>query len=778
GGTARVQQSELPIVHILIPVDSRGNRGAGRGGGGTSWQNMDDGLDGIAIDLPALNIKPTHGDYIPMNVRVKDPLWPMRDMLDFNFSVKPGEPHTLWLDTRDRILPNDKSLYITIASASAEFGAASLEGAELRLVFKPRAEALPEHIADRLTQVKDNYANMVEEAVSSEKLNTWNRFYADITDLLRVDPTNDLGRKYWWDANKGQPRPPYTEPAVPAGVPAWAWLQVKDLDYFKRFINWYIDNRQISNGEFGGGLSDDSDLTDMFPGVELMGAPAKKITDSVSKELEADYSEGLFLNGLASGQYDELHSYEDGINVLGQMMLMDFGSPKQIERAMVTAKRLEWLTGINAAGHRHIRSAYFNGEKMSEDGVWGWSKSRSYFVFQPALSLVLYNGAPETRKMVLEMADGLLAHRKQGPGGRYTINSSINFKTDQEAGAGGGGFGGGGGAPWFLMWSAYRWTGDKKYLQPLLDSGLEQVNSDAIDMLGLRATLGPQYTATGGESAWQMTGDTRYLEAGYRAQLQQEFDREYLNTYGSMWIDRIADGGGFSTGDLQRERLGGIALTRDRVYPGNVISWQFDAPATDESVAILVPEATPDHFKVIAYNLDSTPVTAHMTGAEIDPGKWQLTQGTADSTTGPMQNATTHTVDFERSKTLDLTFAPHTCTVLELKLVDKGVPYWSRPDLGLDPEDVKVDGRVMHVTVHSIGSVDAPASKIVLRDSTGKVLASANAAPLKAPLDLLPKTETVTLRLPVNADYKGGSVTIEPSGGIPEITQRNNRVSF
>ena len=52
-------------------------------------------------------------------------------------------------------------------------------------------------------------------------------------------------------------------------------------------------------------------------------------------------------------------------------------------------------------------------------------------------------------------------------------------------------------------------------------------------------------------------------------------------------------------------RLGGIALQRDRIYPGNVVSWQFDAPATDESVAILIPEATPDHFKVIAYNLDA-----------------------------------------------------------------------------------------------------------------------------------------------------------------------------
>ncbi len=781
-----ISQSGLPIVHILIPVDLRGTRSGGRGVGGTSWQNIDGGLDGIAIDLPALHLKPTHGEYIPMNIQIKDPLWPMRDMLDFNFSVKPDEPHTLWLDTRDRILPNDKSLYITIASAAVDFGPAALEGAEVRLVFKPRKEAVPEHIADRLTQVKDNYANMVEEAVSSERLNTWNRFYGDITDLLRVDPQNDLGRKYWYDANKGQPRPPYTEPVVPAGVPAWAWLQVKDMDYFKRFVNWYIDNRQISNGEFGGGLSDDSDLTDMFPSVVLMGAPAEKITRSVSNELEATFSQGLWANGLASHQYDELHSYEDGINILGQMMLLNFGSPKEIERAMVTSKRLEWFTGINAAGHRHIRTAYYSGTKMSEDGVWGVSKSRSYYVFQPALSLVLYNGAPETKKMMLEMADGLLAHRKMGPGGRYTINSSINFKTDQEVTGIGAGFGGAGGAPWFIMWSAYRWTGDKKYLLPLLDDGnlsVQSINSNAIDMLNLRDTLGKQMASSPavgagiGQFAWQMTGDTRYLEQVYRAQLEAEADREYINTEGSLWIDRVADGGGFNTGDLQRARLGGIALQRDRIYPGNVVSWQFDAPATDESVAILIPEATPDHFKVIAYNLDAVPVKAHMTGWEIDPGKWEITQGTqTDAATGPIKDASTRTLDFERSRDLDVTFPPHTTTVLELKLVDKGVPYWSRPDLGIDPDDVKVEGRTMKITVHSLGSADAPQSSVVLRDRAGTVLARAKVPALKAPLDLTPKTAVISISLPAGADCKGGSVTIEPGAAIPEITEKNNRV--
>jgi hypothetical protein len=84
----------------------------------------------------------------------------------------------------------------------------------------------------------------------------------------------------------------------------------------------------------------------------------------------------------------------------------------------------------------------------------------------------------------------------------------------------------------------------------------------------------------------------------------------------------------------------------------------------------------------------------------------------------------------------------------------------------------------MRVTVHSLGSVDAPASKVVLRDRTGKVLATAKAAPLKAPLDLVPKTEVVSLSLPVKAEWKGGSLTIESGGDVPEITQRNNRVQF
>jgi hypothetical protein len=797
-GTRRKDaQSGLPIVHILIPADFRSQMVDAGHGATYGWENMDGGLDGIALDLPALNLKPDASGVIPLNIQIKDPLWPMRNMLYFTFAVKPGAPHTLWLDTRDRILPNGRSLYLTIAAQSADFNASSLEGAELRLIFKPYKDALPEHVADRLTQVRDEYANLVEESVSSRRLNLFNRFDGDITDLLRVDPENTLARDYWHEMNHEQPRPPFTLPQAPPGIPQWAYLQSIDLGYLKRLINWYIDNRQISNGEFGGGLSDDSDFTEWWPGLALMGSTPDKIKASLWREMDAMYAQHMFTNGLATIQTDELHSYEDGLNVLGESMLLDFGSPKQIERAMVTAKRLEWLTGVNAAGHMHVRSAYFNGAKMAQGGVWGWSKEASYMDFHPALSLVLFNGTPETRQMILGLADGFLAHYKPGPDGRYSLHTEVNFKTDEDKPTGM--------RPWFILWAAYRWTGDPKYVKPFVDAPLEsmqQVNADTLDMLDLRgsqtnpliaaASRPNQTNETLWQLAWQATGDTSYLEKVYASQIQTAHEREFINTQGSLWIDRVY----FNNGELQRSRLGGVALMRNYCYPGNAVSWRFDAPADDPSVAILVPQATPDHVKIIAYNLDPEPVTAQMTGWEVDPGQWTMTQGTqsgtgnASSSQGgaefatPVQNLETQTVAFERSKSLTITFPPRTTTVIELTLKDKGVPYWSRPDLGIDPEDVQVEnakkgaGSRITVTVHSVGAIDAPASKVVVRDAAGKTLATAAVPALKAPTDLLPKTAQVTLSIPTGTDLKGATVTVECGGDVPEITQMNNSVTL
>ena len=771
----------LPIVHVLIP---------------DTWDQLTDGLDGIAIDLPALAVKPTHGAYVPLNVQVKDPLWPERNMCDFTCSVKPGETKTLWLDLRDRLLPAGRPLYLTVACASSQFHADSLFDASVRLIFKPREAARPEHELDRFTQARDSYAMLVEEHPHSAKFNLWNRFEGDLKDLLRINPGHLPGRNYA-AAALGWPRPPHPEAGPPPGVPPWAFQQVELLGRVKRFVNWYIDHRQVAYGDFGGGISDDVDLLNLWPGVALMGCETEKLRRSLHALLEAAFTNGMFTNGLPTIQTDELHSYEEGIDCLSANLILDYGNPRQIERAMATERGVEGITAVNAAGHRHIRTSYYSGTKMATEDPWGWAKAYSYLVLQPGQLLVDYNGSPAAKKVLLELADGLLAHRGLGADGRPHLPSAIHFVDDREGDATRGFL------PWHVFWGAWRWTGDRRYLDPLLDegtSGLMAVNANALDWLGLRAEFGPRILAgerggpletrpedgrgrapahayrysADGHFVWQLAGDKRQLEQLYASEIAECDLLDYINTEGSLWIDRV----GVPTADLQRARLGGVALLRNALYPGHVVSWQFAAPANDQSVAILIPDATPTAFKVIACNLETAPVRAIMTGWNIEPGRWTITQGvdTDDDDTAD-QALATRTTEFERTRSLEFTLPPRATSVLTLRLTSPGTPYWQRPDLAIGPDDVVREGGAVRMTVHNLGSVPARAATAVARDSRGQPVARATVPALEAPVDLRPRTVVVTLPLPAGAD-SGGSVEIIPDPALPEITALNNTVGW
>ncbi|MBL9218923.1 MAG: hypothetical protein JNG82_10575 [Opitutaceae bacterium] len=765
-----MQAAHLPLVHVLIP---------------DTWDGRPDGLDGIALDLPACKSQPTHGDLIAFNIRVKDPLWPLRDMLDFSFSVKPGTAHTLWLDLRDRMLPPGRPLYLTIASAAPEFAGLNLTEAKLRLVFKPRAAARAEHELDRFTQARDSYAMLVEEFPRSDKFALWVRFESDLKDLLRINPDHVLGRQYA-AVGMDAPRPGFTQPPAPAGVPLWAFRQVEALRRARKFTEWWIDHRQIANGEFGGGLSDDTDLTNLWPGVALMGAAPEKHADSIRRQLDACYAQGMFMHGLPSIQTDELHCYEEGINSLAQNLMLDHGSPRQLERAMETARGTEGITGVNAAGHRHIRTSYFSGTRIAGEDPWGDVKRHSYLMLQPTQMLVDYNGNPAAKKLLLDLADSLLAHRRPDGKGGQTTPVSIRFRDDRELPSERGYF------PWPLFWSSWRWTGDKRYLDPIFDGGtdlLMAVNANAIDTLGVRAEWGPRILAEGPDAprpyparvmtnwhfGWMLTGDKSALEKLYGRLIEDMALGEFIYTEGSLWIDRV----GVPTSELQRARLGGVALVRNATLPGHAVSWTFAAPAGPESVALLIPDASPTSFKVIAHNLSTAPVHATMTGGNIDPGQWEITQGIdTDGDDRADGSLATRTQKFERSQSVELTLAPGATTVLTCRLKTPGTPYWARPDLGIDPADVVVQGGMLHVTVHGLGSVPSPATPLVLRDATGRTLARGEIPALAAPVDLWPKTEVVTLPLPAGADLDGARVEIDPERHLEEITVRNNTVKL
>jgi hypothetical protein len=769
-----------PIVHVLIPADFRQNRPGGPVGKFQyGWQGMDAGLDGVAIDIPALKVKATHGELFPLNIKVKDPLWPGRDLIDVNVSVKPGEARTVYLDTRDRLLPEGRSLYLSIAGAGADFDARQLDGMAVRLKFKPAADARAEHVADRLAQARDNLAFLVEEHDVSKRLARYARLDLELSDLLRVDPTNQHGREMWAELNPEQPGAPVTLPTAPAGVPKWAFLQVEDLKRVRKFIEWWIDNRQVPYGDFGGGISDDDDLTQQWPPLALMGDIPDKTTASLNALLEAAYKNDMIPNGLSKIKTDELHSYEEAINLKAEAMYTSYGDPKVVERMMETARAYPVVANRGEDGHVHILSRFFSATDVSRDGPWGWSHPYSYLILHPGMLIADFNGDPTLRKLIIDLADGHLAHGKQDPDGTWRYPEDINAATGESRGELTG-KGRGNVSAMQLFWAAWRWTGDDKYLRPLKGEiahqpgrGLDELNSDVIDMLGLRAQATPMIKAMvdkGSDDpfvlyqAWRSTGDTAYLEKVYTDEITTAEQRMWMVTEAHWWSDRVE----LFSDILQRSRLGGMALRRNQMFPGHLVSWRFDTPTAAEDVGILVTGGQKS-FKVTGYNLTGQPLHAVMTGWDVAAGQWSVTR-TVDAAVEPAAS-----VAFERTIGLDMTFAPGKATTWEFTLqTPAATPVTERPDLGIGRDDVKAGRSGLTVTVHSLGAKPAPASVVVVEDASGKELARATTPALPAPLDLKPKTAQVALKAGWKTGYR---VRIVTPVGAPEITQMNNIVT-
>ena len=711
GAPAVQRAAGLPIVHILIPAslgDAYPDKPLARAFD-YGWQNLHDGLDGIALDLPAFR----GSSPIPLNIRVKDPLWPGRDMLDLSVSVPPGEPRTLWLDLRDRILPND-SLYLSIASAEQSFDAAALNGAKIRLVFKGRAAALPEHIADRLNQVKDNWGFLVEEHTASKRAALYARLFGDITDLLRVDPENVLARQYWADIDyRPENLPSFTQPTPPPGVPLWAFRQLEDLKLTKQFVLWWIDHRQVPYGDFGGGISDDTDLTQQWPGLALMGVEPDKINASLRALSDAVYKNGMRTNGLGTITTDELHAYEEGLNSDAERLYLNWGEPIAVERLMATVKALQGVILRNPAGHLHFASNWYGGRTMYREGAWEWQKPYSWTVMHAPVLLGLYSGNPAARALVTGTVDGWMAHGKQGADGLWSYPNEVNWRSDAERAGDGGGVT----TPLQSAWASWRFTGDAKYLRPInarlakAPGGLAEFNENGFTALpqgaALLARAGKGDDAFARYAAWSASGDVATLASLHADAIADKAQHMALYTEGHWWTDRVEQ----PSDILQRERLGGIALKRNQIWPGNTVSWRFADPDAAEKIAILLPGATPTHFRVIAYNTTDRARAATMTTWNVTAGRWKMVL--TNSVTPAADQAAFVPVELERSGSLPLTFTPGE-TVIDFTLDQAGPPVETRPDLGIGADDVLVTGRRVRATVHSLGSVAAPGGTLSL----------------------------------------------------------------
>ncbi|MEA5665935.1 LamG domain-containing protein, partial [Stenotrophomonas sp. MH1] len=418
---------------------------------------------------------------------------------------------------------------------------------------------------------------------------------------------------------------------------------------------------------------------------------------------------------------------------------------------------------------------------------WQWQKPYSFPALHPAFLVGEYNADPTGRKLVTGLADSYLAHAYTDDKGRWALPNEIHWATGKTRG-GELNQGSGSGDVMHLFWAAWRWSGDDRYLKGLdyrVARGgpgvLSNLGENYIDVLGRQQDWGRQLLAEADKgaggfaniTAWQLTGDMKYLQQLHADGIQAKAQREYMNTEGHWWSDRVEAPSEF----LQRVRLGGIALKRNQSWPGHTLSWSFAQPDGAEQVALAVHAPSREAFKVIAYNVSSTPQDATLTGWNIAPGTWRIRSGVDRDGDGVIDGtAQVREVPLEKSVGTGLRFLPKQTQVFEFTLVTPGEPVETRADLGIGRGDLRVEGERVLVTVHSLGHVATRAGHALLEDARGREVARVAIPALEAPRDLVPRTVQVALPLPVGFNRSGARVRVMQDGQGSEVTLRNNSV--
>ncbi len=442
----------------------------------------------------------------------------------------------------------------------------------------------------------------------------------------------------------------------------------------------------------------------------------------------------LFTNGLATITTDQLHAYEEGMEAVGQLMLMDYGNPLYMARGMEIAKRiLEDVTQIAPDGHRHFRSRLYGGTSMSTEDPWQWSGYHSYNVLHTAYMVARYNGNPSLKKMIIEIADGLLAHRDEDG----KINTDVHFTTGEVRDNPGMV------STWQVLLAAYDFSGDKKYLDPIERP------------LGRAVKFKPEEISD------------RYNEI-----ITELAVREYINTEGSIWIDRISA----NSNDLQADRLGGIALARIRhIYQQNYLSWEINKPAGFESLAVFTEEGSPSKIKAVVYNMNPDKVSANISLWGIKPGQWKIQYRTESISDRDASAVTTvQKIYLERGSVVKLEFDPGKYSYISLELLEADPNgYDKRADLAISPSNIRIEENRVRVRVYSQGATGSPETTIVLRDASGEKISAAKVPPMDAPLDLIPRWVDIVLEVPAGSNLDKGSLEVDPANQIKQITRLN-----
>ncbi len=734
-----------------------------------------------------------------------DPLDPSLELVWLPFKgTEDGDYHFI-LDFPDQVLAAGDRVWVTLTFDTALTLTGQDGSPAIDVYTTDAASAMPEALVHRKFLLKTFFALLSEcrpwgsrRGQPRDEFFSINRYTALLPQLfMTIDrchmlaPDDDMVRQYreWVFLNSLDELSDIRPPDPPDGAPDWAWyprmtwLEVRDI------VDWWIEHRKVPTGEFGGKVSDDSDLYQQFADLPYLesGGVARKVLDGAARLAELTDRDHIE-DGLNLLTCDTLHAYEEGINHMALMARWFYGDPIYMERCMESARNMEKLTYVTDDGRRHFRDRRAMGHidltEPHEPSVDGHATT---LMWHTALQTADYNRNPLALRNVREWADSWLLFQKPGQWATEVevLTGRVLASSENRPLYGG----------YRTQATVFSWlyglTGEAKYLEPFMyyhrqgeapapsdnflsdsySTGLLESLPDAtVDRLaGSNSLLEVFVNNDESDLIGDALGDPRPRSAVI-ANLHDMSRWPMMYTSAEQFTDRLFIN---ILKNASLAHLGGYTQ-RNKFNPTMAVSWS--GFGTDYGA--LVTENRPDGFSVLVYNFAGEPVDGKMQVWNLEHGTYRIT--TRIDTDGDKRAdeiAVTETRELMKADSLPVTLQPGVVTAITVEQVEKLDPIFTRPDLALADREMKVSGRTVTGVVHNIGSSSVSEVIVALVDGTGKEAARTSLGALDAPLDLVARKARFSIEADTDPDGSW-SVIVDPDGAVAEIYEGNNTASL
>jgi hypothetical protein len=492
-------------------------------------------------------------------------------------------------------------------------------------------------------------------------------------DFARLAPKYskcDLLRMYMGAKIRSSGEPGRFRPTPEA--PAWSNAQREVLCRMRDVVSWWVNQRQATNGEFGGKFGDDVELLRWWAPLALSGDETtrrgwQRLADGVWQSRHVK-------NGYASKVRDVEHASEFVSDSAPVMLALSDDIRYEQRLALSVPLFNELWTGITPQGHRFFRGAWFSSSEIDIRSPRDRDVAYTARAVRPLRYVAWRRGDSEVIKLLSEWstawANAAMRTDKGKP--RGIIPPSVRFADEAINGDE---------PAWYaahMMWDYFEWgddvgsmmldqllftytlTHEKALLEPLT-AELELIHSHetalatakpeqlkqgtalwAADKL-VRSqsfwTVVQQWRLATGDARWddvilrrgtpyiryRLSGDERHLIEGLDSLLGNLRYNTPLLTSEAIHTDRIYVPGW----ELAKSMLTGDGVM-ENASPYFAVTWE----QTNADFTALVAEASADRLAVQAFSHSAEQCDVVMRLWQLSPGNYQMrceTVGRAES---------------------------------------------------------------------------------------------------------------------------------------------------